>query len=147
MVKLLLAVAAFLNVFIYLLYVFRAEPTTMHRQLTGVSKPRWGWIIPAYGSLSMSYRIPKGSRQRPINDERRLFTPQESKMQKKDDGIKRLVTRLIGNPQLSIMDFLRGVTISKWTRKIIYVLLCNFVFMFLGNYFLRLFCLILLQFC
>ena len=26
----------------YLLYVFRAEPTTMQRQLTGVSKPRWG---------------------------------------------------------------------------------------------------------
>ena len=31
----------------------------------------------------MSYRIPKGSGQRPINDERRLFTPQESKIQKK----------------------------------------------------------------
>ena len=82
-VKLLQAVATFLNVFIYLLYVFRAEPTTMQRQLTGVSKSRWGWIIPAYGSLSMSYRIPKGSGQRPINDERRLFTPQESKIQEK----------------------------------------------------------------
>ena len=67
----------------------------------------------------MSYRIRKGSRQRPINEERRLFTPQESKMQKKDDGIKRLVTRLIGNPQLRMMNFLRGVTVSKWTRKII----------------------------
>ena len=118
-VKLLQAVAAFLNVFMYLLYVFRAEPTTMQRQVTGVSKPRWGWIIPAYGSLSMSYRNPKGSGQRPITDERRLFTPLESKIQKKDDGIKRLVTRLIGNPQLSMMDFLRGVTISKWTRKTI----------------------------
>ena len=41
------------------------------------------------------------------------------KYRKKDDEIKRLVTRLIGNPQLSMMDFLRGVTISKWTRKII----------------------------
>ena len=41
------------------------------------------------------------------------------KYRKKDDGIKRLVTRLIGNPHLSMMDFLRGVTISKWTRKII----------------------------
>ena len=41
------------------------------------------------------------------------------KYRKKDDGIKRLVTRLIGNPQLSMMDFLRGVAIFKCTRKII----------------------------
>ena len=41
------------------------------------------------------------------------------KYRKKDDGIKRLVTRLIGKPLLSMMDFLRGVTISEWTRKII----------------------------
>ena len=117
MVKLPQAVAAFLNVFIYLLYVFRAEPTTMQRQLTGVSKPRWGWIIPACGSLSMSYRIPKGSGQRPINAG--YLPSKNQKYRNKDDGIKWLVTRLVGNPQLSMMDFLRGITISKWTRKII----------------------------
>ena len=47
------------------------------------------------------------------------YLPPRIKNTEKNDGIKRLVTRLIGNPQLSMMDFLRGVAISKWTRKII----------------------------
>ena len=119
MVKLLQAVAAFLNVFIYLLYVFRAEPTTMQRQLTGVSKPRWG----GSSQHMEAYRYPIEFQKARDSDQLTMnagyLHRKNQKCRKKDDGIKRLVTRLIGNPQLSRLDFLRGVTISKWTRKII----------------------------
>ena len=70
-----------------------------------------------------AYRCPieiqqaRDSDQLPMNAD---YLPRKNqKCRKKDDGIKRLVTRLIGNPQLSMTDFLRGVTFSKWTRKII----------------------------
>ena len=63
MIELVQAMAAFINVCVYIRYIFKTEPTTMWRQLTGVSEPIWGWIIPAYKSLLMSYENPKGSGQ------------------------------------------------------------------------------------